>query len=59
MELGDPTAQLRIERSPLDMALDAFDTALNDLIDSQELPFPLPFSFPFLAFVLAALVFFT
>ena len=58
MELGDPTAQLRIERSPLDMALDAFDTALNDLIDSQELPFPLPLFLSF-AFVLAALVFFT
>jgi hypothetical protein len=37
MELGDPTAEQRTECSPLDMALDVFDTALNDVIEKVEI----------------------
>ena len=36
MELGDPTADQRTERGPLDVALDAFDTALTDVIEKVE-----------------------
>ena len=36
MELGDPTVGERAERSPLDVALDAFGAALDDLIDTVE-----------------------
>ena len=36
MELGDPAADQRIERGPLDLALDAFDDALNGLIETIE-----------------------
>ena len=36
MELGDPTATTRDPRSRLDEALDTFDTALTDLIDTFE-----------------------
>jgi Domain of unknown function (DUF222) len=36
MELGDPTTGERDQRSPLDVALDAFDTALNGLIETVE-----------------------
>ncbi len=36
MELGDPTADERTERSRLDVALDAFDDALNGVIETVE-----------------------
>ena len=36
MELGDPTTGERDQRSPLDVALDAFDTALTDVIETVE-----------------------
>ena len=36
MELGDPPTEQRIERAPVDVALDAFDTALNGLIETVE-----------------------
>ena len=36
MELGDPTATTRDQRSRLDEALDHFDTALTDLIDTLD-----------------------
>ena len=36
MELGDPATGVRAERCPLDAALDAFDAALNGLIDTIE-----------------------
>ena len=36
MELGDPAADQRIERGPLDLALDALDNALNGLIETIE-----------------------
>ena len=36
MELGDQTTDERMERSPLEMALDALDAALNGLIDTVE-----------------------
>ena len=35
MELGDPTTGER-DHSPLDVAVDAFDTALNGLIETIE-----------------------
>ena len=36
MELGDPAAGERTERSPLDVALDTFDAALDGLINTVE-----------------------
>ncbi|HEX3196972.1 MAG TPA: DUF222 domain-containing protein, partial [Propionibacteriaceae bacterium] len=36
MELGDHNTTERDQRSPLDVALDAFDTALNDVIETVE-----------------------
>jgi hypothetical protein len=36
MELGDHNTAERDQRSVLDLALDAFDTALNDVIDTVE-----------------------
>ena len=36
MELGDPAVGERTERSPLDVALDAFDAALDGLINTVE-----------------------
>jgi hypothetical protein len=36
MELGDPTATTRDQRSRLDEALDQFDSALTDLIGAVE-----------------------
>jgi hypothetical protein len=36
MELGDPTADQCTERGPLDVALDAFDNALNGVIETVE-----------------------
>jgi hypothetical protein len=36
MELGDPSTTEREERSPIDATLDAFDTALTDLITTME-----------------------
>jgi hypothetical protein len=36
MQLGDPTATTRDQRSRLDEALDHFDTALTDLVDTLD-----------------------
>ena len=36
MQLGDPTATTRDQRSRLDEALDHLDTALTDLIDTLD-----------------------
>jgi hypothetical protein len=36
MELGDPAADQRTERGPLNVALDTFDTALNGLIETIQ-----------------------
>ncbi len=36
MELGDPTAEQRAERSRLDVVLDKLDNALAELIDTVE-----------------------
>ena len=36
MELGDPAVGERTERSPLDVALDTFDAALDGLINTVE-----------------------
>jgi hypothetical protein len=36
MELGDPSTTEREQRSPMDATLDAFDTALTDLITTME-----------------------
>src|SRR5688500_1037639 len=36
MQLGDPTAAERTQGSPLDVALDAFDAALDILINTIE-----------------------
>ena len=36
MELGDPSSSERAERSQLDVALDAFDAALDGLINTVE-----------------------
>ena len=36
MELGDPPAAEREQRSVLDVALDAFETALTDVIEKIE-----------------------
>jgi hypothetical protein len=36
MELGEPPTDDRFERCRLEVALDGFDTALNDLIETVE-----------------------